>query len=251
MRWDRNSVQEGMLVTSTTGQRIGKVIRCDADTFVVEKGALFPKDYQLRYDRITGTSSDGSLLYTLMEDEQRTEERAAATAPAAAAAAAAPKRTAASAEAAAQDQELRIPLLREELDIEKFAYESGRVKVHKGVRTEERHFTVPLRREEVVIEHIAATDWAPGATLDAARRSSAFEDQDLDIPIYEEDIRVGKHPVVREEFVVRTIAHAVDVEGSASLRSEDCDIEDTRGRPGASASSGDSVPSGYGAPGRR
>ena len=54
MRWDRNSVREGMFVTSTKGERIGKVIRRDDDTFVVEKGTLFPKDYELRYDHITG-----------------------------------------------------------------------------------------------------------------------------------------------------------------------------------------------------
>ena len=67
MRWDRNSVREGMLVLSTSGERIGKVIRCDAETFIVEKGALFPKDYQLRYDLITGASGDGSLIYSLSE----------------------------------------------------------------------------------------------------------------------------------------------------------------------------------------
>ena len=71
MKWDRNSVQEGMLVTSTAGDRIGKVIRCDAETFVVEKGALFPKDYQLRYDHITGSSEDGSLYIYSLADESR------------------------------------------------------------------------------------------------------------------------------------------------------------------------------------
>ena len=52
--------------------------------------------------------------------------------------------------------------------------------------------------------------------------------------------------------VIRTVAHAVDVEGSASLRSEEADIEDTRRRPsaGLSASGGDSAGTGYGAPGR-
>jgi uncharacterized protein (TIGR02271 family) len=245
MKWDRNSVQEGMFVTSTRGDRIGKVIRCDAETFVVEKGALFPKDYQLRYDHITGVGSDGAITY-LLEDE-RLEKESGTMAPeeATMAAPAAPLAAAAESES---DHEVRIPLLKEELDIEKYAYESGRVRIHKGVRVEERHFTVPVRREEVIVEHISTKDWAPGSSLSAAEASTAFRDQDLDIPLYEEDIRVGKHPVVREEFVVRTVAHAVDVEGSTALRTEECDIEDTRGRPGLRAPSSGNGTGAYAAP---
>ena len=254
MKWDRLSVQEGMYVMSTAGQRIGKVIRCDSETFVVEKGALFPKDYQLRYDHITGVASDGSITYSLEEELAREElAREKGTAAAAAAPSGAPyieredeSRSELKEEARSelrqearsdQEQEIRIPLLKEELDIEKYAYESGHVRIHKGIKVEERHFTVPVRREEVIVEHVSTKDWTPGSSLNAAEASTAFQDQDLDIPIYEEDIRVGKHAVVREEFVVRTVARAVDVEGSASLRSEECDIEDSRGRSGLGAPS--------------
>ena len=72
MRWDRDSVREGMFVTSTKGERIGKVIRRDVDTFVVEKGTLFPKDYELRYDHIAGLSG-GEISYSLDEVGQREE----------------------------------------------------------------------------------------------------------------------------------------------------------------------------------
>ena len=269
MKWDRMSVSEGMYVTSTTGQRIGKVIRCDSETFVVEKGALFPKDYQLRYDHITGIGSDGSITYSLEEELAREElAREKSTGAAAAASSAAPyleredeSRSALEPEArlesrselrqearSEQEQEVRIPLLKEELDIEKYAYESGHVRIHKAIKTEERHFTVPVRREEIIVEHVSTKDWTPGSTLSAAEAESAFQDQDLDIPIYEEDIRVGKHAVVREEIVVRTVARAVDVEGSASLRTEECDIEDTRGRPGLRAPSSGNGTGAYAAP---
>jgi uncharacterized protein (TIGR02271 family) len=260
MRWDRNSVREGMLVLSTSGERIGKVIRCDAETFIVEKGALFPKDYQLRYDLITGASGDGSLIYSLSEIPEKERgmyaaEPVASAAPASAATMRAEARSETASATTGDEHEVRIPLLNEELDIEKFAYESGRVRIHKGVRVEERHFTVPVRREEVIVEHVSTKDWQPSVTLNATLSSSAFQDQDLDIPLYEEDIRVGKHPVVREEFVVRTVAHAVDVEGSTALRTEDAEIEDTRRRPGLSASAASggngSGAVGYGAPGRR
>src|SRR4029078_12224255 len=66
MRWDKSSVRNGMFVMGTQGERIGKVIRCDADTFVVEKGVFFPKDYELRYDHIADVSG-GTVRYALTD----------------------------------------------------------------------------------------------------------------------------------------------------------------------------------------
>lgn len=258
MIWTMNDVEEGMFVTSTDGQRIGKVIRCDSETFVVEKGTLFPKDYELRYEYVKDIK-DGGIEYMLTEDLARSGGAAKSSvgekvaslpgaAAAAAAAVASKAKAAVNAEVGAKDraesaavsraelseregstlaaeeeQELRIPLLKEEMDIEKFSRESGHVKLHKAVHTEEKHFTVPLRREELIIEHIASA--ARGDALDA---SGAFEEATLDITLQEEDVRVGKHAVLREEVVVRKVARAIERDAAASLRSEDLEIEDTR-----------------------
>src|SRR6185436_11190900 len=101
MSLDKTSVRNGMFVMGTQGERIGKVIRCDSDTFVVEKGVFFPKDYELRYDHITDISG-GTIRYALtdflrgrdlVDEREATGGRAAtAAAPAAAAAATAPSR---------------------------------------------------------------------------------------------------------------------------------------------------------------
>ena len=101
--------------------------------------------------------------------------------------------------------------------------ESGHVRVHKGVKTEERHFTVPVRREEIVIEHVTA--FAGGA---GTGESVAFEEQTVDIPLHEEDIRVTKRPVLREEIVIRTVTHSIEKEATATLRHEEADVEDSR-----------------------
>src|SRR5215470_19599459 len=108
MRWDQNSVRTGMFVMGTKGERIGKVIRCDPETFVVEKGVFFPKDYELRYDYIVD-AKDGNIVYSLSDLLERerareipTEKRAASggmAASAATAAAAATERTRAQQEA--------------------------------------------------------------------------------------------------------------------------------------------------------
>lgn len=280
MRWDRNSVREGMFVTSTKGERIGKVIRRDDGTFVVEKGTLFPKDYELRYDHITEVEG-GAITYSLsdlpqreslsegpaearseLRSERRTVEGPATTAslatdaPVATAAPAASHTASAKAAATAAavesgDNEVRIPLMQEELEIEKVPRESGHVRIHKGVKTEERHFTVPVRREEIVIEHVTA--FAGGAGTGGP---ATFEEETLDIPLHEEDIRITKRPVLREEIVVRTVSHSVEKEATATLRHEEADVEDTRKATAANESrsearSGDArLSDGYGSPGR-
>ena len=37
-----------------------------------------------------------------------------------------------------------------------------------------------------------------------------------------------KRPVLREEIVVRTVAHSIEKEATATLRHEEADVEDTR-----------------------
>jgi hypothetical protein len=59
---------EGLLVVSTRGESIGKVIHYDGDeTFLVERGTVFPRDFAFHYESTTGVSDDGALVYTLTE----------------------------------------------------------------------------------------------------------------------------------------------------------------------------------------
>jgi uncharacterized protein (TIGR02271 family) len=250
MRWNTDSVRNGMFVVGTQGERIGKVIRCDDETFVVEKGVFFPKDYELRYDHITDVSG-GTIRYALTDflrgraAEETVTPAATARSTAAPAATAtvatASKATARRAEISDDRDEIRIPLMREEIGIEKVARESGHVRIHKTVRTEEKRFSVPVTREEVVIEHVAVgRDAGPNSDV-------SFEEDTIDVPLYEEEVRVSKRPILEEEVVIRTVAHSVEREGSAMLRHEEAEVEDTRESAESSASRGD----GYGDPDAR
>ena len=59
---------EELLVVTSRGESIGKVIHHDGDeTFLVERGTVFPTDFAFRYESITGVSEDGALVYTLTE----------------------------------------------------------------------------------------------------------------------------------------------------------------------------------------
>jgi uncharacterized protein (TIGR02271 family) len=227
-----------MFVMGTQGERIGKVIRCSNDTFVVEKGVFFPKDYELRYDHITDIAG-GTIRYALTDFLRgRDIETAKPSAPEAAAEAATTTRaspaTARRAEASADRDEIRIPLLREEIGIEKVARESGHVRIHKTVHTEEKHFSVPVTREEIVIEHVAVgRDAAPTAG------DGSFHEDTVDVALYEEEVRVSKRPILDEEVVVRTVARSIEREGSALLRHEEAEVEDTRKSAAGSADASD------------
>ena len=57
-----------LLVVSTRGESIGKVIHHDGDeTFLVERGTVFPRDFAFHYESSTAVSEDGALVYTLTE----------------------------------------------------------------------------------------------------------------------------------------------------------------------------------------
>jgi hypothetical protein len=51
-------VSEGMHVYSRDGARLGKVMRVGADTFDVEKGLFFPKDYLVRFAEVDHVDGD-------------------------------------------------------------------------------------------------------------------------------------------------------------------------------------------------
>lgn len=249
MRWTRNDVHDGMSVTSTKGDRLGKVISRSTETFVVEKGVFFPKDYELRYDHITDMGS-GGITYSLSDIESRLglseTERTRAAATAASATAATTARTApaslrseplrseplASGKTATKTEELRIPLMEEEIGIEKVSRETGHVRIHKTIKTEEKHFSVPVTREDVVIERIAASSDEPMLPSE-----SMYKEQVLDVPLHEEEVKVSKRSRLREQMVVRTVVEAVQKDASANLRHEECEIEDTRGDTRAAKSS--------------
>lgn len=71
---------ESLLVVSTRGESIGKVIHNDGDqTFLVERGTVFPEDFVFHYESTTGVSEDGALVFTLTEYAE--EPASAAEAP--------------------------------------------------------------------------------------------------------------------------------------------------------------------------
>ncbi|MBM4763049.1 YsnF/AvaK domain-containing protein [Bacillus sp. B15-48] len=73
------------------------------------------------------------------------------------------------------DKEQTLRLREEQLDIKKERVQIGEIKVHKDVVVEQKTFTVPIKREEMVIE--------------------AGDENELRIPLKEEEVIINKRPV--------------------------------------------------------
>ena len=94
----------------------------------------------------------------------------------------------------------------------------GEVRLRKEVVTEQRNVEVPVTREEVVIERHAATG-------DELAEGAIGEGEEVRIPLMEEEVRVEKTPVVREEVSIRK-RQVQDTERiSETVRREEARIE--------------------------
>ncbi|MFP2926949.1 YsnF/AvaK domain-containing protein [Pyxidicoccus sp. 3LG] len=198
MRWD---VQEGMRVFTADGVRLGTVVGCGADTFVVERGLLKTRDYVARYGDVV-TVRDGEVHLGLTKDE-------VSPGPGSRAEAAVGGSESVLSSSFGQAQDIVIPLAHEEAVPRTVVHEAGQLRIHKVVRTEVKHFSIPVRREELVVEQVPV-----GGTEDSARAARSpdarpgpagfgpFEEATLVIPLLEERVEFTKTAHVWQEVAV-------------------------------------------------
>jgi uncharacterized protein (TIGR02271 family) len=92
-------------------------------------------------------------------------------------------------------EKTHIPLREEQLNVEKQRVQKGEVRVHKEVVTEQQHIDVPVSHEEVVIEHISASEARP-ADIPIGQGDT------IRIPVSEEQVNVTKQTVETGEIDV-------------------------------------------------
>src|SRR5215212_4848778 len=114
----------------------------------------------------------------------------------------------------ADENEIRVQRNEEELVAGTRQREAGAVNVRKRVRTDRERLSVPKKREEVSVRRVP---------VEEGRRPEAVEagivddgDDEIRIPIIEEEIVVEKRPVVKEEIRLRK--EIVDVEDRTTRR---------------------------------
>jgi uncharacterized protein (TIGR02271 family) len=117
------------------------------------------------------------------------------------------------------DDQEHIELREEELRAEKQRVKAGEVRLRKEVVEEQKNFDVPVTREEVVVErHSVAGRPAEG---------DIGNDEEIRIPVMEEQVRVEKTPVVREEVSLKKRKVQDTERVSDTVRREEARVDST------------------------
>lgn len=261
---DRRGVIEGMTVRSADGEKLGKVVLCSNETFFIEKGFFFPKDYTVRYDQVSGIQSGEIVLaYTKKELQEGDWDTTSTTS------------------TATSDSSYSDRSITDRDYTTGSGVSSGLAGVASGIgydstaamsssthssslssdlnstsRTVENHeeLRVPLAeeeliaekrvreagqvriRKEVITEHKQITvpvtreevhiEHVPVTSATAANvTSDTFREETVTIPVHEEQVEVHKRPVIREEVRITKQVHQESRTAEADLRKERLDVD--------------------------
>lgn len=114
---------------------------------------------------------------------------------------------------------LVIPVIAEELDVQKQVVETGKVRVTKVVHERETVVDEPLLRDEVEVEHISVNRAVEGPI------SIRYEDDAIIIPIMEEVLVVQKQLILKEEIHIRKRRIETHHPQQVTLRREEVHID--------------------------
>lgn len=114
------------------------------------------------------------------------------------------------------EDEKRVTLSEEQLAIGKAEHRAGSVEVDKDVETRHVRENVPVRHEEVVVERRPAS-----AGMSAKPR---IEEDEVRVPVTEEELVVDKRAVPKEELVVRKQEVVENETVEADLRREKAEV---------------------------
>lgn len=114
--------------------------------------------------------------------------------------------------------ELRIPVLREELDVAKEIVETGRLKVRTRVGERQETVELPLSREEFTVERVAI-----GRPVDAPLDVRVEGDVTI-VPVHAEEIVVSRRLVLKEELHIRRRVHESVETRHVTLREQSVDV---------------------------
>src|ERR671921_1097122 len=119
------------------------------------------------------------------------------------------------------EDELRVQRSEEELLAGTREREAGSVKVRKHVRVDREQIEVPTRREEVSVERVPVSGEATEAEVG---------EDEVVVPVTEEEVVVGKRAVVKEEVRVRKDVVEDTEVVEEDVRHEEIDVEDATER---------------------
>lgn len=195
-----------MVAYSKDGEKLGRITALNQDTVNIEKGFFFPRDFAVPYDNIINVHGNEMVIdqhRAALSDWQRPEYEGWSR----------------SGELG-RGESIEIPLREEELEARKTMRKKGEVHLKKVVHTEQRTISIPVTTEDVVVEHTPMSE-----PSELGPDEMAFREEEMTIPIMEEDVEVVKHRRVREAVHAKKVAHTEQRELSDDVRIEDIQVE--------------------------
>jgi uncharacterized protein (TIGR02271 family) len=133
-----------------------------------------------------------------------------------------------------EEDDVRVRRSEEEIRVETREREAGEIRVRKRVHTERESLTVPKKRVEVTVERVPVEGTASEG--DETASAPQIGDEEIVVPVVEEEIVVEKRPVVKEEIRIRKdVVEDVEVV-EEDVRREEVEIDDHTGRDAGSNS---------------
>jgi uncharacterized protein (TIGR02271 family) len=218
----------GAEVFGADGDKVGTVAAVYPGYIVVEKGFFFPTDYYIPMSAVASYDNDQVFLNLANDaalnsgwDAQPADlETAIYDASMGRGVADVDRGFGASAAAVETDEEIRVPVMEEELTATVRAQEAGAVRIEKDVVTEQRTLDVPVTEERVRVERRVVD--RPVSAADA----DAFEETVIEVPLRSETVDVQKQARVAEEVVVSKEAVARTERVSGTVRKEEVFVDE-------------------------
>ena len=135
-----------------------------------------------------------------------------------------------------EEDDVTVRRSEEELRVETRERQAGEMRVRKRVRTERERLTVPKKRVEVTVERVPVE--GTGLEREETATAPQIGEEEIVVPVVEEEIVVEKRPVVKEEIRIRK-QDVEDVEVvEEDVRREEVEIVDeTEHGPGSGTGS--------------
>ena len=230
-----NQVNVGDEVYGSDGDKVGTVAEVQSSYLVVEKGFFFPTDYYIPMSAVS-SASGGQISLNVAKDaalnsgwdtvpdvtSMTTTDTGAVFTDvdtSTTSLSSSSGREVGAYEVAAED-ELRIPVMEEELTATVRSQEAGAVRIEKDVVSEERTLEVPITEERVRVERRIVD--RPVSAADAA----AFEETVIDVPLRTETVDVQKQARVAEEVVLSKEAVQRTEQVSGTVRREEVFVDE-------------------------
>lgn len=125
--------------------------------------------------------------------------------------------------AGTDQNELRVPVMEEQLNVEKRQAQLGEVQVHKKVEQEQVNVPVELRREEVHVEQRDVNN----RPIQAGEYDTAFQEGTIRVPVRGEEAVVNKQAVVTGEVAINKDVKADRQTVADTVRRERVDVDDS------------------------